>query len=635
MASSDVAGQPGRSANSPDTADTAFAVLAGIAVVLPTLIAFNVAPSATFFNQAAAFVGWGGFLLVLGSALAQGARPHSSGSWALLGAIAILVLAALGASVWAGAPWPLSLSSAGTLLSAALTVAVAACVSRAGLGEQAFRAFCIALVVAGIASSAIGLVQVFAPNLPDGDWIAPASIPGRATGNLRQPNHLSSLLLWSVVAAVWLGEARVIYREIGWMLALLFIEVIVLSASRTGLLGMATLLGWGLFDRRLSRPTRVLLLAAPLAYLALWEASTLWAHHTHLAFGGEERLSGSGLYVSYSRYKIWWNSLALIAQHPWLGVGFGEFNFAWTLTPFPDRPVAFFDHAHNLMLQFAVELGVPLMLVLTALFLFALWQAMRFAIADGRGPGARFTRLFGPADAGSAATAAASTAESSRVPMQRAAFVMVVMVGVHSLLEYPLWYAYFLLPAAFAFGLSLERPDVRDTELAAADRGNVTRPFVIASMALILCGTLALYDYMRVVIIFAPPADAAPLDKRIADGRRSILFAHHADYAAATVVEHPSKVMKAFQRAPHFLLDARLMMAWARALDEKGETDKARYVAQRLKEFHNDQAEEFFAPCAAAPAASAPASAASAAAPARLPFQCLAPERKLSFKDFR
>ena len=58
-------------------------------------------------------------------------------------------------------------------------------------------------------------------------------------------------------------------------------------------------------------------------------------------------------------------------------------------------------------------------------------------------------------------------------------------------------------------------------------------------MLLILAATLALYDYMRVVIIFAPPAGAASLDKRIADGRRSILFAHHADYAAATVVEHP------------------------------------------------------------------------------------------------
>ena len=616
--------------NSPPDLQGLFrAALACLAVAFPTLIAFNVSPSATFFNQAAAFVGWGGFLLILGGGLAQQARPRSSGSIALLGAIAILILAALGASLWAGAPWPLSLSSAGTMLSAALAVAIGACLARADLGERAFKAFCIALVVAGVASSVIGLVQVFAPNLPDGDWVAPASIPGRATGNLRQPNHLSSLLLWSVVAAVWLGEARVIYREIGWMLALLFVEVIVLSASRTGLLGTAALMGWGLLDRRLSRGTRILLLCSPLAYLALWEASSLWAHHAHQAFGGEERLSGSGLYVSYSRYKIWWNSLALIAQHPWLGVGFGEFNFAWTLTPFPDRPVAFFDHAHNLMLQFGVELGVPLALLVLALMGYALWQAGRFAVADGREPGARYTTLLGKAED------AELTPADQRMPMQRAAFVMVFMVGVHSLLEYPLWYAYFLLPAAFAFGLCLERPDARDSQLAVADRGDLTRPFVLASMALILGGTLALYDYMRIVLIFAPPANAAPLEKRIADGRRSILFAHHADYAAATVVEHPAKVMKAFRRAPHFLLDARLMIAWARALDENGETDKASYVAERLKEFHNDQAEEFFAPCAAAAASASAAAASAALAAAKLPFQCVAATKKLGFRDFR
>ena len=617
--------------NRASRAHMGLTIVACVAVVLPTLIAFNVAPSATLFNQVAALVGWGGFLLVVGAALSQLARPRSSGAIALLASMLALTAMALGASLWAGAPWSLSLSSAGMILSAMLAVAVGACAARSGLGDRVFRAFCIALVVAGIASSAIGLVQVFAPNLPDGDWVAQASIAGRATGNLRQPNHLSSLLLWSMVAAVWLGEARVIYREVAWMLALLFVEVIVLSASRTGLLGMAALMGWGLLDRRLSRTTRILLLCAPLAYLALWEGTALWVHHTHQAFGGEERLSGSGLYVSYSRYKIWWNSLAMIAQHPWLGVGFGEFNFAWTLTPFPDRPVAFFDHAHNLMLQFGVELGVPLALLVLALMGYALWQAWRFAVADGREPGARYTRLLRKPDDADVPSA------DQRMPMQRAAFVMVFMVGVHSLLEYPLWYSYFLLPAAFAFGLCLERPDARDAQLAEADRGNLTRPFVLASMALILGGTLALYDYMRVVLIFAPPANAAPLEKRIADGRHSVLFAHHADYAAATVGVHPGKVMEAFQRAPHFLLDARLMIAWAHALDENGETDKASYVAERLKEFHNDQADEFFAPCSATGAASRAAAAASAAAsaPARLPFQCLAPEHKYTFKNFR
>ena len=33
--------------------------------------------------------------------------------------------------------------------------------------------------------------------------------------------------------------------------------------------------------------------------------------------------------------------------------------------------------------------------------------------------------------------------------------MLVVVVGLHSLLEYPLWYAYFLLPTAFALGLAL------------------------------------------------------------------------------------------------------------------------------------------------------------------------------------
>ena len=95
--------------------------------------------------------------------------------------------------------------------------------------------------------------------------------------------------------------------------------------------------------------------------------------------------------------------------------------------------------------------------------------------------------------------------------------------------------------------------------------------------------------------------------------------------------------MKAFQRAPHYLLDARLMLAWAKALDEAGETDKARYVAARLKEFRNDQAAEFFAPCAAASAAAATGLGGDAGrAPLRpsrigagaLPYQCLAPESR-------
>src|SRR3954452_5896099 len=139
---------------------------------------------------------------------------------------------------------------------------------------------------------------------------------------------------------------------------------------------------------------------------------------------------------------------------------------------------------------------------------------------------------------------------------------------------------------------------------------------------------------MRVVVIFAPPVGAGPLEQRIADGRKSILFGHHADYAAATVAEHPGAEMAAFRRAPHYLLDSRLMIAWAKALDERGESDKARYLAARLKEFRNEQAEEFFAPCNRAALPLAAASAATRSAAPKLPFQCYPQTRPLRFEDF-
>jgi O-antigen ligase len=111
-------------------------------------------------------------------------------------------------------------------------------------------------------------------------------------------------------------------------------------------------------DRRLARWIRVALVAAPVVYLAFWLLMAGWAHSTGHTFGGEVRLAESD--VSSSRWAIWSNTLQLIRENPWTGVGFGEFNFAWTLTPFPDRPVAFFDHSHNLPLQLLVELGIPL-----------------------------------------------------------------------------------------------------------------------------------------------------------------------------------------------------------------------------------------------------------------------------------
>ena len=581
----------------PSTADAtappAWIAAAALAVLLPTLLAYNPPPSATFLNQAAAYIGWG--VLILLYADAPGvvlARPWRAPGSILLAALALLALAAAAGPLWAGLPWPLALSAVGTLAATALVAATGIALARAGRAVAAFHALAVALLAAGVIGALIGFVQVFLPQWTDGQLLAAIS-NGRAAGNLRQPNHLSSLLLWSLIALVWLSERRQIARAWALVLGMLLLAGIVLTGSRTGALGLLLLAAWGALDRKVSRATRLALVAAPVVYALLWIGLGAWAHLTQHDFGGDTQLTKGDL--SSSRFAIWSNTLTLIARHPWLGVGWGEFNFAWSLTPFPDRPLAFFDHTHNLPLQFAVELGVPLALLVLALLGWALLGAWR---------------------------AGARCEDAADRLTLRAAFVMVAMMAVHSQFEYPLWYAYFLLPTAFAFGLCLggdgaDRAAVRDPASA--------WPLRAAAVALTLGGLAAIVDYRRVVVIYAPGASAPPLAERIADGKRSWLFGHHADYAEVTTEEVVTEPDQAFARVSHYLLDTRLMMAWAKALAADGQADAARHLAARLREFRNPQSQPFFEVCDLL----------EDEVDAAAPFQCQAASAPLAFEAFR
>ena len=611
---------PGDAVGRKERLFLAFAAFAAIAPA--ALLAINVPPSATFLNQAAAMCGWGAFCAILASQVLR--TPNvcwlraDGGLRALLFALALLIAACALSFVANGLPASMALSAIGLLAAAGLVAVVGAATMAAGGGVAAFRALCIALVVAGVLSVAVGMVQVFAPAWADGQWIASTSLEGRASGNLRQPNHLSSLLLWSLVAALWLFESRDDRRGQPGRIALLVLMVgcifgLVLSGSRTGMLGVLVLAVWGALDGTLSRRSRWVLCVSPLIYALCWGGLATWADLTGHVFGGAARLR-SETDISSSRFGIWSDTLGLIAQHPWFGVGWGEFNLAWSLTPFPHRPGAFFDHTHNLLLQWAVELGVPLALLVTALMSWALWRGWRASCHS-----------------------AMATPNRERALLLRAAWMMVLLVACHSLLEYPLWYAYFLLPAAFALGLCLGADGLGQGLQGPASRASTQRAqpvqqrvtargaaWLTAALMLMAGGLASVMDYLPVVAIFEPADDAPPLADRIAEGRRSWLFSHHADYAAATTSQSPAEVLSAMHGAKHFLLDTRLMVAWANALAEAGDIERARHIAARLREFRNAGSKGFFAPCEAEPEPGV-----------EPPFQCVAPSRPMDYRDFR
>ncbi|HEU4458882.1 MAG TPA: Wzy polymerase domain-containing protein [Methylibium sp.] len=430
--------------------------------------------------------------------------------------------------------------------------------------------------VAGVLCAVIAAVQYFAPAWSavflDAGLLAYSTAPGRAVGNMRQPNHLATALVCAMVWTAWLRHIRRLSAAACGASIVATVFAVSLSASRTGALSLGMLLLWALVDRRLPRSARWLLALTPLIYLACWLGLAEWAAWAQTQYYGADRLQ-SGSDPSSSRFAIWKNAITLLAQHPWTGVGWGHFNFAWTFTPFPDRPTAFFDHTHNLPLQLAVEIGLPATVLVLGLFAWSMWQARGAWSGDRADP----NREQSPA---------------------RAALVMLVVLGVHSLLEYPLWYAYFLLPAAWALGLFIGSAPVPAgaKPMSATAQRWTARLLALAGVAMIAGALYALWDHRRIERIFEANAGDAPLAERIADGRRSKLFGHHADYAAVTN-EPKDMNLASFRRPLLQLVDTRLLIAYIEALKATGEDRKALYAAQRLREFQRADAQAYFRDC--------------------------------------
>lgn len=569
-----------------------------LAVAVPLLIGGSLSPSSTFFNQVCAVFGWGLALALWDQAAGPGLRNRTTprldrrgASLAcLLAALAVLLLAILASAAPVGqrlAPWVCVALAGVTALASAQGSAQAGPAASCSRLQELPPAVLLALLAAGLYSVIAGLLQVFLPDWTDGRFFAHRTAEGLAIGNIRQPNQLSTLLLWACAAAVWWSVLR------RWSLAVLaallaaLLFTVVLTASRTGVIGVVMLALWGLVDRRLPGRVRLLLLASPVFYGLAWWGMAQWAAAGHAFHGGQRMTATMHGYGSDSRVNTWLNTWALIKTHPWTGVGFGAYNFAWTLTPFPGRSTAFFDHSHNLLLQWAVEFGLPVALLVLGLLAASLWAGRR----------------------------ALTVADDERALSARTALFMLAIVAVHSLLEYPLWYAYFLLPTAALWGWyaglargATPEPSPQPTPAKAgvgAGGGVVARLVALYGVLAVAASAYALFDFWRVATIFEPhiPGGTAPLAERIERGRRGLIFGQHADYARVTMAERPQDVFDSFDRPLFHLLDTRLMMAYAKALAGRGEMEKARAVAARLREFNKPEAEEFFEVCQTTPIA--------------------------------
>jgi O-antigen ligase len=117
---------------------------------------------------------------------------------------------------------------------------------------------------------------------------------------------------------------------------------------------------------------------------------------------------------------LWSNVLELIGQKPWFGWGWGRLDYAHYMHLYEGaRFCDILDNAHNLPLHLAVELGVPMALILCGAALWSTWRSRPWRESD---------------------------------PLRQLAWTVLAVLALHSLLEYPLWYGPFQMALGICLG---------------------------------------------------------------------------------------------------------------------------------------------------------------------------------------
>jgi O-antigen ligase len=278
-----------------------------------------------------------------------------------------------------------------------------------------------AFAVAGLISVGIELAQwlrLWPLRIADFDLLLHHPGSGyRLFGNLGQPNHLATLLVWSLIAIWWAFLSERVRGPVALSAAAFLIVGISATQSRTAWLEMLVLVAgaalWRPLAGRRCAPALVGLALLAIGLTIGWVGINR-ALDLQVARALSEEVSSAGL-----RPAAWQLFAEAILQRPWTGWGWNQIAVAQSAVALDHVSLRYtFQSTHNLVLDLIVQNGLPLgLLIALGLGLWMLTKARRVDTAAGC-----------------------------------LLWLAIAVLGVHALLEFPQNYAYFLLPAGLMIG---------------------------------------------------------------------------------------------------------------------------------------------------------------------------------------
>lgn len=446
---------------------------------------------------------------------------------------------------------------------------------------------------AAIISSVLGLLQYLDLASSLSPWVNQPAFKGDAFANLRQRNQFASLTSIGLVALLAGAYAllhthhthtTVAQRRSVTLVAFVLLNVLAMGAacsmSRTGVLqwcvvsALAGVWAWRMRSRHALPAARhvqhlqglrawaLLVVSAP---LLLWWWSWCMPLVSQQLTGQQGaslvlRVAGSvqDYGVCGSRSVLWANVLQLIAQKPLFGWGWGETDLAHFLTSYAGpRFCDILDNAHNLPLHLALELGVPLALALLLWMGVWVWQRRPW---------------------------------QERSVWRAMAWGVLLVVGVHSVLEYPLWYGPFQMAVGLSVGLLWTLPPQEQTLTDAAqkaDKASEAWSLAWASVFFLAC-LYAAWDFNRVSQIYKPVEQRDPTysSNPLAHAQQSVLFRNQAAFAELTLqtvtASNAQAVYAQALRVVHYSPEPRVVQRLIDSARLLGYDEEADHWAARL-----------------------------------------------------
>ena len=332
--------------------------------------------------------------------------------------------------------------AAGVLLSmAVLSFSVHALVNRFGR-QKIFIILATALMIGALLEAGVALLQLLglAKNLNqyfgqismnlDNIVLAPAK--GIIFGQLGQRNHFAHYLMWGVAATIYLYSIKKINVFFTASISIFLGFFLAISASRTVLLYLLVFIVmsfiWFMRNRNSIETKRMF-------FMILFTSLIIFAFQNRILLDflgiqsvetGLGRTTQSSFFFGSRRSYEWYKAWLIFKEHPLLGAGWTQYSvqsfYLDGLPVFDNEPKepGLFTHSHNSLLQLMSEMGIFYTLFIVIGLIYFAWNYIKEK---------------------------AST--TSLLPL-----LLISVSLTHSMLEYPLWYVYFLAP--FTIFLSLQ-----------------------------------------------------------------------------------------------------------------------------------------------------------------------------------